>query len=92
MAEQIASETPKMLSASDGTGSEPSVISSRFAILGDDVLLTVEDVSKLVGVSKRQIYHMIHRGTFPPPRKLHALSRWPLRTVKDWLRNGPRVC
>jgi predicted DNA-binding transcriptional regulator AlpA len=91
MADQLTLEAAKMQASADGAGSEPSVISSRFAILGDDLLLTVEQVAGLVGVSKRQIYHMIHRGTFPPPRKLHALSRWPLRIIKDWLRNGPRV-
>ena len=63
------------------TGSFPA----QMQILGDDVLLTVKEVAFLIGVSPRQIYTMIHRKTFPGPRKLGALSRWRLGLVKSWL-------
>jgi excisionase family DNA binding protein len=62
---------------------------SRRNVLGDDTLLTINEVASLVGVSTRQIYAMIHRRTFPFPRKIGALSRWRLGTVKDWLRQLP---
>lgn len=62
---------------------------ARREIMGDDTLLTINEVATLVGVSSRQIYSMIHRRTFPFPRKLGALSRWRLGTVKDWVRALP---
>jgi excisionase family DNA binding protein len=58
---------------------------ARREILGDDTLLTVGEVAFLVGCSRRQIYAMIHRHTFPGPRKIGALSRWRLGTIKRWL-------
>lgn len=73
-----------------GLGTTSSVL--RRQILGDDVLLTVKEVASLVGVSTRQIYAMIHRRTFPFPKKLGALSRWRLGTVKEWVRAGTPRC
>jgi excisionase family DNA binding protein len=69
----------------EGRKSAPSGWEARREILGDDTLLTVGDVAFLVGCSKRQIYAMIHRHTFPGPRKIGALSRWRLGTIKRWL-------
>jgi excisionase family DNA binding protein len=64
----------------------------RAQILGEDYLLTIGEVAAIVGISKRQIYHLIHRRTFPTPRKLGALSRWRLGTIREWIRIGPKIC
>jgi excisionase family DNA binding protein len=69
----------------EGAGTRESAFLLRAQILGDDRLLTVKEVAELVGVSTRQIYAMIHRHTFPGPRKLGALSHWRLGLVKSWL-------
>jgi excisionase family DNA binding protein len=83
MADQYAGLESGAALPPGGAGIGESVF--RAHILGDDVLLTVKEVAFLVGVSTRQIYCMIHRGTFPAPRKLGALSRWRLGTIRRWL-------
>jgi excisionase family DNA binding protein len=70
----------------EGRKTRPSVSEARREILGDDTLLSVGEVALLVGCSKRQIYAMIHRHTFPGPRKIGALSRWRLGIIRNWLR------
>jgi excisionase family DNA binding protein len=88
MNDQIHGLAPELTNSPGVTGISDRAM--RAQILGDDVLLTVSEVAALVGVSVRQIYAMIHRRTFPGPRKIGALSRWTLGTVKRWLHDPPQ--
>ncbi|MGE5191558.1 MAG: helix-turn-helix transcriptional regulator [Deltaproteobacteria bacterium] len=84
MADGHMTERGNGAGAPGGAGAAPFAV--RREILGDDALLTVGEVAFLVGCSKRQIYCMIHRKTFPgPTRKLGVLSRWRLGVVRNWL-------
>ena len=85
MVEQIPGSAAPPTVLEEGRKTRPSMSDARREILGDDTLLTVGEVAFLVGCSRRQIYAMIHRHTFPGPRKIGALSRWRLGTIKRWL-------
>ena len=85
MTEQLSSLTVQSAPSAGGIGTREDADSLRREILGDDVLLRIDQVAFLVGCSQRQIYAMIHRGRFPGPRKLGVLSRWRLGLLKQWL-------
>ena len=77
-------ESPKR-----GHESDPrSAIDAVTEALGDDALLTVEDVARVVGCSTRNIYAMIHRKAIPFPIKVGALTRWRLGTIRQWIAGG----
>lgn len=49
-------------------------------------LLTVADVARLRGLSKREIYHLICHGTFIPQVVLTERNRgWDEDKIQDWL-------
>lgn len=49
-------------------------------------LLSLKQVSDLLGLSKTQIYRLMNLGDFPRPLKLSERSvRWPVDDVNAWV-------
>ena len=61
-------------------------------------LLTVRQVSEILGCSPRHVYRMSDSGRMPRPVRLGALTRWPAHTgdpstgVEDWVSAGCPAC
>jgi excisionase family DNA binding protein len=51
----------------------------------DRLLLTIRDVSKLLGISQRAIWGWANDGKFPPPLELGRLRRWRREDIEAWL-------
>ena len=57
-------------------------------------MLRIERVLDLIPVSKVHIYRMIKAGEFPAPIKLHGVSLWDNREIREWKERrlaGPRM-
>ncbi len=52
---------------------------------GDDVLLSMKDISAHSGLSDKYFYSLIKRGMFPRPMKLGRASRWRKSDYEQWL-------
>ena len=48
-------------------------------------LLRVEDVTRILSISKSQLYDLIRIGDFPRPIKLGRCSRWRLADVMAYI-------
>ena len=48
-------------------------------------LLRVEDVTRILAISKSQLYDLIRIGDFPGPIKLGRCSRWRLADVMAYI-------
>lgn len=55
-------------------------------------LLTVRDVSEILGCSPRHVYRLAATGRMPPPLKLGALVRWSKSVIDDWIAAGCPPC
>ena len=52
----------------------------------DRLLIPLEDVCRLVGLGRSQIYAMVREGNFPGPVRLgRRCSRWRMASVRDWV-------
>jgi len=53
-----------------------------------DPLLTIQEVSAILRISRSSIYRRVKDGQIPAPRKLGSLSRWPrsaiARITESW--------
>ncbi|MCA9319405.1 MAG: helix-turn-helix domain-containing protein [Planctomycetes bacterium] len=58
------------------------------ALSADPVLLTSEDLTRLLQVSKTTLYSLRQRAGFPAPVKIGRSIRWPRHSVEDWIREG----
>jgi excisionase family DNA binding protein len=52
---------------------------------GDPLMLTIEDVAKMLQCSDRHVTNLRREGLMPPPVKLGVLVRWPRKTIEDWI-------
>lgn len=57
---------------------------TRFA-MGDDILLSMKDITAHSGLSDKHYYSLISRGLFPRPLKIGRSSRWRKSDYEDWL-------
>ena len=48
-------------------------------------LLPIKAVKGRVGLSEATIYRMLHRGTFPKPRKVGFKSLWRSDEIEAWI-------
>ena len=52
----------------------------------DRLLISLDDVCRLVGLGRSQIYVMVRQGRFPRPVRLgRRCSRWRMATVRAWV-------
>jgi len=49
---------------------------------------TRRDVARLLGCSRRHVYHLVERGRIPAPVRFGTLVRWPCSTIDAWLAAG----
>ena len=53
-------------------------------------LLTVEEVARILCVSKRTIWRLVASGELPPPVKVgKRLRRWRLQDIEDFVSEKP---
>ncbi|MCH0769509.1 AlpA family phage regulatory protein [Klebsiella pneumoniae] len=57
---------------------------TRFA-MGDDILLSMKDITAHSGLSDKHYYSLIARGLFPRPLKIGRSSRWRKSDYEVWL-------
>jgi len=55
---------------------------------GLSVMMTVQDLAKLLCCSPRTVYRLADSGRVPPPARLGALVRWNPATVQAWMAAG----
>lgn len=53
-------------------------------------LLTVKEVSYMLGVSTRTVWRRVSAGEMPEPIQVGRLAKWRRSEVERWL-NGPRI-
>ncbi|MBL0122908.1 MAG: helix-turn-helix domain-containing protein [Betaproteobacteria bacterium] len=54
----------------------------------EKVVMTKEEVAKLLCVSKRKIERMVKAKTFIKPAKIGDLPRWRVVDVLNWIENS----
>lgn len=57
---------------------------TRFA-MGDDILLSMKDITAHSGLSDKYYYSLIARKLFPRPLKIGRSSRWRKSDYEAWL-------
>jgi predicted DNA-binding transcriptional regulator AlpA len=55
-------------------------------------MLSVDDVSAMLGCSTRHVYRMSDMERMPRPIKLGALVRWSRRAILEWIDAGCPSC
>ena len=56
------------------------------------VMLDVEHVAALLGVSIRHVRRLVDAGKAPQPAKLGGCRRWPRHVVEAWIADGCPYC
>jgi prophage regulatory protein len=56
------------------------------------VLLGVEHVAELLGVSSRHVRRLVDAGRCPQPVRLGGCVRWPRHVVEAWVADGCPNC
>jgi excisionase family DNA binding protein len=56
------------------------------------VMLDVEQVAELLGVSTRHVRRLVDAGKCPAPVRLGRACRWPRPTVETWIADGCPNC
>jgi excisionase family DNA binding protein len=51
-------------------------------------LITVKEVSEMLGISERTIYRLSDAGDMPSPVKLGSSVRWRRKELESWIDNG----
>lgn len=62
------------------------------AIPDPAVLLRVEDVAALLGVSPRTVWRLRDGGHIPPPVRVGSLIRWRRASLMMWLDESTEPC
>lgn len=59
---------------------------------GGVLMLSAQDVAKLLQCSDKHVNNLRRQGRIPSPVKLGALTRWPRRDIENWVAAGcPKV-
>jgi excisionase family DNA binding protein len=56
------------------------------------VMLDVEQVAELLGVSTRHVRRLVDAGKCPAPVRLGRVCRWPRPAVEAWIADGCPNC
>lgn len=68
-----------------GTPLPPDAEKRTCFAMGDDILLSMKDITAHSGLSDKQYYSLISRGLFPRPLKIGRSSRWRKSDYEAWL-------
>jgi excisionase family DNA binding protein len=60
----------------------------RPSIAGTPQLITVDELSKLLGMSKRTVWRLLSVGQVPRPVRIGRSTRWRLDEVRRWIDLG----
>ena len=87
------SQSRSQLRPLDDAGSIPRATGSQTAAIATPtderaLLLTVEEVSQLVGISVRQIQRLKRWERFPKVVRIGSSVRWRRRDVEQWVAEG----
>jgi excisionase family DNA binding protein len=52
------------------------------------MLLTSEELAKLLEISERTLWRLLSAGRVPRPVRIGRSTRWRLDEVKDWIERG----
>lgn len=85
----LQSSYPSYANAYENTRAEqplPSTVEGRtqFA-MGNNILLSMKDITAHCNLSDKYFYALIKRGQFPRPLKLGRASRWRKSDYEAWL-------
>jgi len=65
-----------------------SVSEITYLDMPEPLLVTAQEVARLLNVSTRSLWRMRSAGDIPSPIKLGSAVRWRLDEVKAWIANG----
>lgn len=51
-------------------------------------MLTANEVADRLRISVRGVWRQVSKEQMPKPVYIGRLARWPLGTIKEWMRNG----
>lgn len=62
------------------------------ALAAGQLMLTVEDVAKVLICSPRSVHRLVDAGRIPKPCSLGRLTRWPRQRLEEWIAAGCPEC
>lgn len=68
-----------------GTPLPPDVEKRTLFAMGDNILLSMKDITAHSGLSDKHYYSLIARNLFPRPLKIGRSSRWRKSDYEAWL-------
>lgn len=68
-----------------GTPRPPDVEKRTLFAMGDDILLSMKDITAHSGLSDKYYYSLIARNLFPRPLKMGRSNRWRKSDYEAWL-------
>lgn len=84
--------TPSVLepvgSAANGKQVEPTESSSSGGVENGSLLLKVNELARLLGISERSIWRLQSKGHLPPSIRLAGSIRWRRGEVEAWVDAG----
>lgn len=66
-------------------------MSSSEMVRDEKALLSVREVSRLLGCSDRHLYRLVSNGAFPKPIKFGGLTKWSRQTIDAFVTGGCQV-
>ncbi len=85
--EQVQPRANSMRRAADATATRPrqEMASIRTEPFLPNAMLRLEDVCRLVGLSRSSVYKRVADGTFPRPLRVSERSvRWRMQDLQEW--------
>lgn len=62
---------------------------SKNSSLEDETqMLTANEVADRLKISVRGVWRQVSKEQMPKPIYIGRLARWPLSTIREWMRNG----
>jgi predicted DNA-binding transcriptional regulator AlpA len=56
--------------------------------MSEVMMVTAEEVAKMLNVSARTVWRIRSAGALPPPVKLGVCVRWPVDAIRRWIEAG----
>lgn len=67
-----------------------STVSSQSYVV-EPVLISADELSKMLRISKRTLWRLLSAGRLPRPVRFGGSVRWRLSDVKSWIEHGCRA-
>lgn len=66
----------------------PSLDETDCTDAGTRTVYTRRDLARLLGCSRRHVYHLVERGRIPAPVRFGTLVRWSRPAIEAWIAAG----